>query len=68
MEAELVAAALTMKEVVFCSNTMLELGFNESVGSVPLYIDNASALHAVGNRTYSLRTKHTALRYFSCKN
>ena len=30
MEAELVAAALTMKEAAFCSNMMLELGFDES--------------------------------------
>ena len=29
MEAELVATALTMKEAVFCSNILLELGFDE---------------------------------------
>ena len=64
MEAELVAAALTMKEAVFCSNMMLELGFKEVFGSVPLYIDNTSALHVASNRTYSPRAKHIALRYF----
>ena len=58
------AAALTIKEAVFCSNMMLELGFKEGFGSVPLYIDNTSALHVAGNRTYSLRAKHIALRYF----
>ena len=37
MEAELVVADLTLKEgAVFCSNIMLELGFDESFGSVPL--------------------------------
>ena len=65
MEAELVASALTMKEAVFCSNMMLELGFKEGFGSVPLYIDNTSSvLHVVGNRTYNPRAKHIAMRYF----
>ena len=64
MEAELVAAALTMKEAVFCSNMMLQLGFKEGFGSVPLYIDNTSALYVAGSRTYSPRAKHIAPRYF----
>ena len=65
MEADLVAVALTMKEeAAFCSNMMSELGFGESFGSVPLYIDNTSALHVVSNRTYSPRSKHIALRYY----
>ena len=64
MEAEVVAAALAMKEAAFCSNMMLDLGFEESFSSVPLYIDNTSALHVAGNRTYSPRAKHIALRYF----
>ena len=66
MEAELVAAALTMKEeAVFFSNMMSELGFGESFGSVPLHIDNTSALYIAGNHTYILRAKHIALRdYF----
>ena len=56
------AAALAMKEeTVFFSNTMLELGFDKSFGSVPLYIDNTSALHNAGNRTYLPRI---ALRYY----
>ena len=63
LEAELVAAALAMKEAVFCSNMMLELGFDESFGSVPLYIDTTSVLHVASNRTYSSRAKHIALRY-----
>ena len=65
MAAELVAAALTMKEkAVFCSNMMSELGFGESFGSVPLHIDNTSALHIFDNRTYIPRAKHIALRYY----
>ena len=53
------AAALTMKEkVVFFFNMMLELGFDES------YIDNTSALHVAGNRTYSPRATHIALKVF----
>ena len=53
MEAELVAVALTMKEkAVFCSNIMSELSFGESFGSVPLHIDNTSALYIAGNHTY----------------
>ena len=43
---------------------MLELGFKEGFGSVPLYIDNTSALDVAGNRSYSPRAKHIALRYF----
>ena len=60
-EAELVVAALTMTEAVFCSNMILELGFDESFGSMPPYIDNTSALHVAGNRIYSPRAKHIAL-------
>lgn len=54
MEVELVAAALTMKDSVYCSNMMKKLGFSTLFDSVPLYIDNTSALHVTGNRTYSL--------------
>ena len=64
MEAELVAAALAMKdEAVLCSNTMSGLGFGENFGSVPLHTDNMSALHIADNRTYIPRAKHIALRY-----
>ena len=59
-----VAAALAIKEAVFCSNMMLELGFDKSFGSVPLFIYNTSALHVAGNRIYSSRAKHITLRYF----
>ena len=61
---ELVAAALAMKEAVFCSNMMKELGFGTRFDSLPLYIDNTSVLQVAGNRTYSSRVKHVALRRF----
>ena len=43
IEAKLLAAALAIKEAVFCSNIMVELGFDENFGSVPQNMDNASA-------------------------
>ena len=64
MEAELVAAALTMKGAVFCSNMMKELAFGTCFDHVPVYIDNTSTLHVAGNQTYSPRVKHVALRFF----
>ncbi|CAB1096834.1 unnamed protein product [Ectocarpus sp. CCAP 1310/34] len=64
MEAELVAAALAMKEAVFCSNILTELGFGKEFAQVPLYCDNTATLHSLGNRSHSSRTKHIALRFF----
>ena len=66
MEAELVASALAMKEAVFCSNKMTELGFGKEFGQVPLPIDNTATLHVISNRAFSSRTiiKHIALRFF----
>ena len=64
MEAELVAAALTMKEAVFCKSMTQELGFKDGFDSIPLHIDNTLALHVAENRTCSPRAKHIALRYF----
>ena len=60
IEVELVAA-----EAVFCSNIMLELGFNKGFGSVPLYINNTLALYTAGKRTYSPRAKHIAFTSLS---
>ena len=64
MEAELVASALAMKEAVFCSNMLTELGFGKEFEQVPLHIDNTATLHVIGNRAFSSRTKHIALRFF----
>ena len=64
MEAKLVAAVLTIKETVFCSNIMKELGFGTRFGNVPVYIDNTSTVHVADNQAYSPRVKHVALRFF----
>ena len=63
MEAELVAAATAVKDPFFCRNMMMGLDFTEEFRSVTAYIDNTSALHVAGNRTFSPRAKHIALRY-----
>ena len=64
MEAELVAVALTIKEeALFYFNMMSELDFGENFDSVPLFIDNTSALHIADNRTYVPCAKHIVLRY-----
>ena len=64
MEAELMAAATAMKESLFCKNMMMELGFTEGIRSVPVYTASISAPHVAGNKTFSPRAKHIALRYF----
>ena len=64
MKPELVAAATAMKGSFFCRNMMMETGFTERFRSVPVYIDNTSALHVAWKRTFSPRAKHIALRYF----
>ena len=63
MEAELVAVAIAIKESLFCINVMMKLGFTEGFRSDAVYIGNTSALHVVGNRTFSPKVKHIALRY-----
>ena len=65
MEAEFAVAALIIKEgAAFFPNMMLELDFDKSFDSVPLHIDNTSALHIADNRTNISRAKHIALRYY----
>ena len=64
MEAELVASAPAMKEAVFCSNMLTELGLGKEFEQVPLHIDNTATLHVIGNHAFSSRTKHIALRFF----
>ena len=64
MEAEVVASSLAMKESVFCSNMLTELGLGKDVAKVPLYCDNTTTLHVLGNRSFSSRTKPIALRFF----
>ena len=64
MEAELVAGALAMKEAVFCSNLLIELGYGKEFEKVPLHDNNTATLHVIGNRAYCSCTKHIALRTF----
>ena len=58
MEAELVVGALAMKEAVFFSN------LRKIVRKSAARIDYTATPHAIGNRAYSSRTKHIALRFF----
>ena len=44
MEAALVASALAMKEAVFCSKMLTELGFGKQFKQVQLHIDNTATL------------------------
>ena len=62
MEAELVVGALALKEAVFCSNMMKELGIG-TFEQVSVNIDNTATLHVIGN-AFNSRTKHVALRFF----
>ena len=64
IEAELVASALAMKEAVFFSNMLTELGLGKEFTQMPVYCDNTATLHALGNRSFSSRTKHIALPFF----
>lgn len=43
---------------------MRELGFGTRYDSFPVYTDNTSTPHIMGNGTYNLRVKRVALRYF----
>ena len=43
---------------------LTELGFGKDLAKVPLYCDNTATLHVLGNRSFSSRTKHIALRFF----
>ena len=63
MEAELVAEALAMIDVVFFENMIEELMFNDVSDSGPLYVNNTSALHVACNRTYSPRAQRIAMKY-----
>ena len=51
MIAEFVAAGLTMKETVFFSNIMVELGVWKGFSSVPLYLSNTPTLNVAGKPT-----------------
>ena len=42
---------------------LTQLGFGKEFVQVPLNCDNTATLHALGNRSFSPRTKHIALRF-----
>ena len=63
MESRLVASALAMKEAVFCSNMLTELGFGKDIAKVSLYCDKTATPHALVNSSFSSRT-NIALRFF----
>ncbi|CAM9264784.1 unnamed protein product [Laminaria digitata] len=63
IEAELVAVTLGMK-AVYCAGMMKSAAALGSVLCVPTHIGNTSAFHVTGNKTYSPRVKHVALRFF----
>ena len=44
-----------MKEAMFCSNLLTELGFGKEFEQVPLLIENTATLHVIGNRAFSSR-------------
>ena len=54
----------TLKKAVLCNNMMQELRSKDGFDRVPLFIDNTSALHVAGHRTFSTRAKPIALTYF----
>ena len=47
-----------------CSNMLTELVFGKDFVIVLLYCDNTAMLHVLGNRPFSSRTEHIALRFF----
>ena len=64
MEAEFVATALKMKEAVFRSNLMKELGFETRFDNILVYINNTSTIYVTANQTYSLRLIYVVMRFF----
>ena len=64
MASEIVAATLAMKETVYCASMMGGLEFEETFKCVRIHIDNTSALHVPGNKTYSSFAKHVALKLY----
>lgn len=63
MDAELVAAGLTLKEAVFCMNKIQELD-SRLDSTVSPFISNTRFCFCCRNRIYSSRPKNIALRFF----
>ena len=61
-EAEFVSAVSAAQEMLWLQNLLTELGFPTS--SLPLYIDNMSALSVAKNPEHHGRMKHLDLRFY----
>jgi hypothetical protein len=60
-EAEYMAAAEAVKEALWLTGLVKELGIQQ-VG-VPLYCDSQSAIYLAKNQVYHVRTKHIDVRF-----
>ena len=60
-EAEYVAAASSCSQVLWILSTLRDYGL--SLGSVPLFCDNTSAINIAKNPVQHSRTKHIDIRY-----
>jgi hypothetical protein len=64
MDAEYIAATEAAKDAVWIRNFINDLAIPEySVGSIPLYIDNNSALKLTRNPEFHSRSKHIDAKY-----
>jgi hypothetical protein len=62
-EAEYVAAAEAAREAAWLKGIINELEINFHVDTIPLYIDNNSALKLTRNAEYHSRSKHINIKY-----
>lgn len=62
-EAEYVAATEAAKEAVWLKGLINELGTQFRIESIPLYIDNNSAMKLTRNAEFHARTKHIGIKY-----
>ncbi|KAK9880167.1 hypothetical protein WA026_015496 [Henosepilachna vigintioctopunctata] len=60
-EAEFVAACEAAKEILWLQQLLLDLG--ENITSVPLYVDNQSAIKLISNPVYHKKTKHIDVKF-----
>ena len=63
VDRELQALSYRVRETVYLSNFLMELGF-KTFSSVPINSESTGALSVAGNAMFSSRTKHIALRFF----
>ncbi len=64
-EAEYMAATEAAKEAIWIKSFVNDLGIaNYQLGSIQLYVDNASAIKLSKNPEFHQRTKHIAIRHY----